>query len=142
MVTNGAVPFWRQTMIAATICRMVGGALVLLIGAPLGIAGVLLWQRGPVASPDIIASEPATRRISISMISVSVLLFVTGAAVIGNVSWGGYAAAIAMLSVVVAAHWVNQSLFGQMRWWKTVTNVVVFAIILVLLWYGYFGQSE
>ena len=76
------------------------------------------------------------------MINVSVLLFVTGAAVIGNVSWGGYAAAIAMPVVVVAAHWVNHTLFGQMRWWKTVTNFAVCAIILVLLWCGYVGQSE
>jgi hypothetical protein len=121
---------------------MVGGAMELLISVPLGLAGVLLRRRGPAASPDIIASEPATRRISIIMISVSVLLFVTGAAVIGNVPWGGCAAAIAMLIVVVAAHWVNHALFGRMRWWKTVTNFAVFAIILVLLWYGYVGPSE
>jgi hypothetical protein len=47
-----------------------------------------------------------------------------------------------MLVVVVAAHWVNRALFGQMRRWKTVTNVAVFAIVLVLLWYGYVGQTE
>jgi hypothetical protein len=129
-------------MAAAAICRIVGGALVLLISAPLGIAGVLLLRRGPAASPDIIASEPATRRIARVMVCVSVLLFIAGGAAIGNVVWGGYAAAIATLVAVVAAHWINHGLFGRMRWWKTATNVAVLAIILVLLWYGYASPTE
>lgn len=93
-------------------------------------------------SPDMIASENVIRSTSICIIGASVLLLVAGAAVVGNVEWGGYVAAMATLVVVFAAHLVNQALFGQMRWWKTVANVIMATMIFVLLWYGYASPAS
>lgn len=75
-------------MTIAAICRVVAGALVLLSGAALAVAGIHLSRGGPTASRDIIANETTTRRISMSMIGMSaiLLLLVAGAAVIGEAS--------------------------------------------------------
>ena len=128
-------------MSTAAICRIVGGVLVHLAAAAIGAGGFQLWQGGPGAWPDVIASETTVRRTSNGMVVMAGLMLIAGIAAIGNVSWGGYAAAIATMVVVVAAFWVNHALFGDIRPLHTGTNLVVAAIILALLWYGYARQS-
>jgi hypothetical protein len=129
-------------MTAAAISRIVGGALVLIVGAAVALGGVHLWRGGPEKWPDTIADETTTRRIAVGMIVVAVLTLISGGAAIGNISWGGYAAAISTLVVVAAAFWVHHTLFGDIRPLKTGTNVVVGAIILALLWIGYAKQPS
>ena len=124
-------------MTSAAICRIAGGVLVLLVGTAIGAGGLQLWRSGPQAWPDIIANETTVRRTSGGMIFMAALLLVAGAAAAANVPWGGWAAAIATVVVVLAAFWVNHALFGDMRLWHTGTNVVVAAVILALLWFGY-----
>jgi hypothetical protein len=124
-------------MSTAAICRIAGGVLVLLVGTALGAGGIQLWRGGPQAWPDIIADKSTVRRTSGGMIVMAALLLVAGAAATGNLPWGGWAAAIATIVVVLAAFWVNYALFGDIRPLHTGTNFVVAAIILTLLWFGY-----
>jgi hypothetical protein len=129
-------------MSTAALCRIVAGALVLIAGAAIGAGGIQLWRGGPAAWPDIIAAETTVRRISIGMVTMAALLLIAGIAAIGNTPWGGYAAAIATLIVVLAAFWANYALFGNIRPLHTGTNIVAAAIILALLWFGYAGQAR
>jgi hypothetical protein len=76
------------------------------------------------------------------MIVMSALLLVAGAAALGNVPWGDYAAAIVTIVVVAAAFWANHALFGDIRPLHTGTNIVVAAIILALLWFGHDRQPR
>jgi hypothetical protein len=76
------------------------------------------------------------------MIAMAVLLLVAGVAALGNVRWGGHAAAIATIVVVAAAFPANYALFGGFRPLHTITNIVVAAIILALLWVGHCGQTR
>jgi hypothetical protein len=76
------------------------------------------------------------------MIVIAALLLVVGVAAVGNLPWGVHAAAIATVLVVLAAFWANYALFGNMRTTHTVTNVVLAAIILALLWFGTAGQAK
>jgi hypothetical protein len=126
-------------MTVATVCRIIGGALVVVIGAALAMGGVQLWRGGPAAWPDIIANETTVRRTSSGMLVMAVLLLVAGAAAIGHLRWAGHAAAIATIVVMAAAFWANYALFGDIRLSHTGTNVVVAAIVLALLWLGYNG---
>ena len=124
-------------MTSAAICRIVAGVLVLLVGTAVGAGGIQLWRSGPQAWPDIIADETTVRRTSGGMIVMAALLVVAGAAAAANLPWGGWAAAIATMIAVLAAFWVNHALFGDMRLLHTGTNVVLAAVILALLWFGY-----
>jgi hypothetical protein len=123
-------------MDTAAICRMAGGVLVLLVGAAVGVAGIQLWRGGLGAWPDVIAKETTVQHTSGGMMVVAMLLLIAGAAAAGNVPWGAPAAAVGTIVVVLAAFWVNYLLFASMRPLHTVTNVVVAAIILSLLWFG------
>ena len=129
-------------MSTSVVCRVVGGVLVILIGAALATGGIQLWRGGPKAWPDVIAGEMTVRRASGGMIAMAVLLLIAGGATIGNVSWGGRAAAIATIALVAAAFWANHALFGNIRPLHTGTNIVVAAIILALLWFGYDGRPH
>jgi hypothetical protein len=71
------------------------------------------------------------------MIVMSAILLIAGSAALGHVPWGNYAAATVTIVVVAAAFWANHALFGNIRPLHTGTNVVVAAIILALLWFGY-----
>jgi hypothetical protein len=124
-------------MTGAAVCRVLGGALVVLIGVAMAAGGAQLWRGGPASWPDIIANEATVRRTSSGMIVMAVLLLAAGITVIGNVPWAGHAAAVATIVVVVAAFGVNHTLFGDIRITHTGTNIVVAAIILTLLWFGY-----
>ena len=124
-------------MSTAAVCRIAGGVLVLLVGAAIGAGGLQLWRGGPRAWPDVIADKATVQRTSGGMIVMAVLLLVVGVAATGNLPWGGWAAAISTIVVVLAAFWANNALFGNMRLWHTGTNVVVAAIIFALLWIGY-----
>jgi hypothetical protein len=76
------------------------------------------------------------------MIVMAALLLVAGVATLGNVPWGGHAAAIATIVLVAAAFPANYALFGDIRPLHTGTNIVVAAIILALLWFGRGGQTR
>jgi hypothetical protein len=76
------------------------------------------------------------------MIAMAVLLLVAGVAALGNKPWGLRAAAISTIVVVAAAFPVNYALFAQIRPLHTLTNIVVAAIILALLWFGHEGQTR
>jgi hypothetical protein len=76
------------------------------------------------------------------MIALGTVLFLSGAAALANLRWGGHAAAIAVIIVVAAAFWGNYALFGDIRLIHTGTNIVVAAIVLTLLWFGYDGQAR
>jgi hypothetical protein len=127
---------------AGLICRVVGGALVFLIGAALAFGGVQLWQGGPEAWPDVVADATTMKRTSAGMIVIEALFFVAGAAAAGNIPWGGWAASIVTIVAVAAAVWVNYALFRDIRPLHTGTNVIVAAIILALLWFGYARQPS
>ncbi len=129
-------------MSAAAICRIVGGVLVLLVGTAVGVGGFQLWRGGPKAWPDVVANEITVRRTSGGMIVMAALLLIAGAAATANMPWGTSAATIATIVVVVAAFWVNYLLFGNVRPLHSGTNIVVAAIILTLLWVGYFGHAS
>jgi hypothetical protein len=128
-------------MTTAAVCRVIGSALVILIGAALALGGIQLWRRGPQVWPDVIANKMTVRRTATGMIVMAALLLVAGLAALGNVPWGGRAAAIATIVVVLAAFPANYALFGNMRPVHTGTNIFVAAIILALLWFGHIGQN-
>jgi hypothetical protein len=136
------VLFSETTMTTAAVCRVIGGTLVLLISAALAFGGIQLWRGGPKAWPDVIANETTVRRTSGGMMVLAALVLVAGVAALGNVPWGGYAAAVATIVVVVAAFPANYALFGDIRPLHTGTNIVVAAIILALLWIGHDGQTR
>jgi len=123
-------------MTTAAICRVAGGALIVLISIALAFGAIQLWRGGPEAWPDIIANKLIVRRASSGMIVMAALLLVAGLSVIGNVPWSGHAAAVVLIVLVAAAFWANFALFGDMRRWHAATNIVVAAIILALLWFG------
>jgi hypothetical protein len=131
-----------MAMTTAAVCRIVGGALVILIGVALAFGGFQLWQGGPKAWPDVIANEVTVRRMSSGMSLMAALALFAGAVALGNLPWGGLAAAVVTIVVVVAAFWANHALFGDIRPLHTGTNVVVAAIIVALLWYGFEGQQH
>jgi hypothetical protein len=124
-------------MNTAAVCRVIGGAIVMIVAAAIGAGGWQLWQGGAAKWPDIVADEATVQRTSIGMMVIALLLVVAGGAAIGNVAWGGGAAAIATLLVVMAAFFVNQALFGSARALHMGTNLVVALIVLALLWFGY-----
>ena len=124
-------------MTTAVACRVIGSALVILIGAALAFGGIQLWRGASEAWPDVVAKETTIRRTSGGMIAMAVLLLVAGVAALGNMPWGVRAAALATIVVVAAAFPVNYALFGQMRPMHTITNIAVAAIILALLWFGH-----
>ena len=117
-------------MSTAEVCRIAGGVLVLLVGGAIGAGGIQLWRGGPKAWPDVIANKTTVRRTSGGMIVMAAMLLIAGVAATFNLPWGGWAAAISTMVVVVAAFWANYSLFGDIRPLHTATNVVVAAIIL------------
>ena len=129
-------------MTTAVVCRIIGSALVILISAALAFGGIQLRRRGPGAWPDVVANEMTVRRTSSGMIVTAALLLIAGVAALGNLSWGGPAAAIATIVVVAAAFPVNYALFGQMRPLHTGTNIVMAVVILALLWFGQDGQTR
>jgi hypothetical protein len=129
-------------MTTAAVCRIAGGVLVILIGAALAFGGIQLWRGGAEAWPDVVASEATVRRTASGMIVMAAVLLIAGAAAIANVSWGGHAAAVATIVLVVAAFWANYALFGDIRPAHTGTNIIVAAIILALLWFGHDGQPR
>jgi hypothetical protein len=129
-------------MTTTAVSRIVGGALVILIGVALAFGGIQLWQGGPKAWPDVIANEATVRRMSSGMIVMAALVLFAGGAAVGNLPWGGAAAAVVTIVVVVAAFWVNHALFGDIRPLHTGTNVVVAAVIVALLWYGFEGKQQ
>jgi hypothetical protein len=129
-------------MSTATICRVLGGVLVLLIGAALAVGGIQLGRGGAEAWPDVVANETTVRRTASGMLGMSAFLLIAGMAASSNLPWGGWAAAIATIVVVLAAFWVNYALFGDIRPMHTGTNLVVGAMILVLLWFGYATQAR
>jgi len=124
-------------MSMAAICRVVGGALIVLIGVALAVGGVQLWRGGPTTWPDIIADARIVAQVSGGMLVMAVLMLVSGAAAIGNVPWGRRAGSSATVFVVIAAFWANQALFGDIRPVHTLINVVVGAIIVALLRFGF-----
>ena len=128
-------------MNAAALCRIVGGAIVIIVATAIGAGGLQLWRGGAAKWPDIVADETTVKRTSGGMIVIAAVLLVAGIAAIGNLAWGGWAAAVAMLVVVVAAFFVNQALFGSARPLHMVTNIIVAAITLALLWFGYHRQA-
>jgi hypothetical protein len=131
-----------MNMTMAAVCRVVGAALVILIGAALAFGGIQLWKGGPQAWPDVIANDTTVRRMSSAMMVMAAILLTAGVAVLANVPWSGHAAAIATIVVVAAAFWANQALFGDIRPLHTGTNIVVAGIILALLWFGHDSQPR
>ena len=124
-------------MTTPSVCRIAGGMLVSLVGAALALGGIQLWRGGREAWPDIVASETTVARTSSGMIVLAAFLLMAGVAAIASVPSGCHAAAIATIVIVSAAFWANYALFGRIRPLHTGTNVIVAAIILALLWFGY-----
>jgi uncharacterized membrane protein YozB (DUF420 family) len=129
-------------MTTATVCRVVGGTLVILISAALAVGGIQLSRGGPEAWPDMIAHVTTIRSTASGMIGMAAFLLAAGVATIGGVRGGRHAAAIATIVLVAAAFWVNYALYGQIRPLHTGTNVVVAAIILTLLRLGHDGRPR
>jgi hypothetical protein len=123
-------------MNGASICRFVGGALVALVGVAVGAGGFQLWRVGAEAWPDVIATRETVQRTAGGMLAMALVLVVAGVAAATKMPWGREAGMVATIAVVLAAFWVNHVLFGNIRPAHTVTNIVVAAIILALLWFG------
>jgi hypothetical protein len=128
-------------MTNVVVCRVIASVLVILISAALALGGIQLWRGGPKAWPDIVANEATVRRTASGMMVMATFLLIAGIAALVNTPWGLHAAAIATILVVAAAFPVNHTLFGQTRALHMVTNFVVAAIILALLWFGQDGQA-
>jgi hypothetical protein len=75
------------------------------------------------------------------MMVLATLVLVAGVAALGNVPWGGFAAAMATIVVVAAAFPANYALFGDIRPLHTGTNLAVAAFIVALMWFGRDGQT-
>lgn len=131
----------RIAMTTAVVCRVIGSALVILIGAALALGGAQLWRGGPGSWPDLVANDVTVRRTAGGVLVMAVLVLAAGVAALANMPWGLHAAAIVTAVVVIAAFPVNHVLFGEMRPMHTGTNVVLAAIILALLWFGYDGRA-
>ena len=119
------------------ICRTVAAVMVMLIGLAICVGSVQLWNGAPASWPDVIAGDASVKSIAKGMMAMAVILFVAGGAVLGNVGWGQFAAAISVTIFVVAGFWANRVLFGGVRPMHTGPNVVVGALVLWLLWIGY-----
>lgn len=128
-------------MTTALVCRVIGSALVILIGAALALGGTQLWRGGPESWPDIVANDVTVRRTSTGILVMAVLVLAAGVAALANMPWGLHAAAVVTVVVVIAAFPVNYVLFGEKRPMHTGTNVVLAAIILALLWFGQDGRA-
>jgi len=55
--------------------------------------------------------------------------------------WGYAAATIAMCAFVLVGFWGNHVLFADIRPRHTVPNVIVAALVVWLLWFGYASGS-
>ena len=118
------------------ICRVLAGALVLVVAIALGIGSIQLWNGAPPSWPDLVARDETVVRASRAIMLVALLMFVGGSAAIVDVGWGPPVATIATIVFVVGAFWANHVLFGDIRPKHTLPNLVVGAIVLVLLWIG------
>src|SRR5262245_43880434 len=116
------------------ICRIAAGGLIALIGVAVGFGSVQLWNGAPKSWPDITASDATVQSTARGMIVMAVLLLGTGLAAALHLSWGRWAAAIAIGLFVAGAFWANSVLFGNLRPMHTVPNVLVASVILYLLW--------
>ena len=119
------------------ICRIVGGILVVLIGIAVGYGGLQLWNGAPSSWKDVIANRSTVKNAARGIVVVALMLLVGGIGAIINSSWGQMAASIGILNFIVGGFWANYILFGNIRPKHTGANVVVGAIILFLLWFGY-----
>src|SRR5262249_2842555 len=123
-------------MTSAFVSRVSAGGLVILIGAALLLGGAQLWRGGPTAWPDVVASARIVRRTAGITLILGTLLVAAGLAAAINAPAGRHSAAIGTTVVVLGAFWGNRVLFGSMRPSHTLTNVVVLAVVLTLLWFG------
>ena len=119
------------------MCRIVAGVIVVLIGVVICVGSVQLWNGPPASWPDVIAGDASVKSTAKGMLAMAVVLFVAGVAVITNVGWGQFAAAISVTLFVVAGFWANRVLFGSVRPLHTGLNVLVGALVIWLLWVGY-----
>lgn len=103
------------------------------MGAAL-ITGSAQLQKGPVAWPDLIASSTVVHRAAAVMLALGLGAGAAGIVAALDVPWGREAAMLMTLIVVVVAFWGNRVLFGAIRPAHMVTNMVVLAIVVVLLW--------
>src|SRR5262249_59665280 len=93
------------------ICRIIGGLLVVLIGIAVGIGGIQLWNGAPASWRDVTASDSTVKNSARSILFVAVLLFVGGIAATFNLSWGQWAASIAIVIFVIGGFWANYILY-------------------------------
>jgi hypothetical protein len=126
-----------KTMGYVKTSRIVGGVLVLSIGAVVALASAALWRGRPDGMPFFIASNAVAIGISRWMAGVALLLAIAGAASIGRMRWGFAAAVVSLVVFVGGAAWANQILFGGIRPVHAVTNVVVAIVAMLLLKRGY-----
>lgn len=74
--------------------------------------------------------------MAIGLALAAVLLLGSSVGVFLRTPWGFPAALTALLVFVVGGFWGNNVVFGDMRPMHTITNVVVAAIALALIWFG------
>ncbi len=123
-------------MTKQAICRIIGGCLVILIGAGVGFASYFLWNGAPDSWRDVVASTATVKAASRAMVVMAFVLVLSGVLAAANGPWGTTWAAIATVVFIVAAFWANQTLFGSLRLTHTGSNIIVAAVILLLLWVG------
>jgi hypothetical protein len=125
-----------RKMTKRTVCRIVGGILVVLIGVAVGFGGFQLWGGAPSSWPNLIADASTIRSAAVGMLALAVFLVVAGTAATVNLRWGQAVSAIGILVFVAGGFWVNYALFGDVRLTHSGANVVVAAVILLLLSVG------
>ncbi len=115
----------------------IGGSLIILLGVGCGVGAYALWNGAPKSWPDVVGSETAVQRTSRGLAAVSIMLLLSGVATVLQIRWACEAGAIATVAFVAGGFLGNYVVFGDLRPKHTVTNVLLGAAILWLLWQGY-----
>ncbi len=124
-------------MDARVVCLYTGGSLTTLVGLACSFGAWVLRSGNASNWPDVVGSPTALRGTAIGLAITGALLIGASAGVFMRASWGFSAAIGAMLIFVAGGFWGNYAAFGDIRPVHTGTNVVIAAITLVLIWFGY-----
>jgi hypothetical protein len=114
----------------------IAGVLMALVGVACGAGGKILWGGKPDNWPDVIADDALLRKVAIGLIVVSAALLVTGVGAALRQSWAITSGMIALALFVIGGFLGNYKVFGDIRPTHTITNTVIAALILWLLWKG------
>jgi len=124
------------------VCLYLGGALVDLVGLACAFGASVLWRGNTANWPDVVGSPAAIRNTAMGLGLAALLLLGSSAGVFMRAPWGFPAAAGAMLLFVAGGFWGNYAVFGDMRLVHTLSNAVIAAAAIALLWFGHYDSHH